>query len=194
MKRSAIFVVQITFLIVLCSITVSSQEEVESRIINKIPSHVPLRVEIRNGGLDSNLEDVEIKITNTGTRPIYYLSLTLASAEEFMPRNRVGLGTSLKIGNPKLADYSRSASHFETERANTVPFAPQDSRIFFIAKQEAEGFWKVMNDKGYPTDSKLVLEIQNLSFGDRTGYFTRDAIEMPKPALNTTEGARFFFR
>lgn len=155
-----------------------SQEKEEQRIINSVPSKVPIKIEIINGGMKSALEDIEIRITNTGNRVIYYLDLSLTSAEEFMPRHRVG-ATSIRLGNPKLGDYSQSVDHFLSERAATIPFEPSDSKSFSITKEKAAGFWRVMQEKGYSPESKLVLELQTLSFGDRTGLFTRDAIEMP---------------
>jgi hypothetical protein len=180
MKRFISLLMSMAFVLALgLGSSALGQENEEQRIINSVPSKVPIKIEIINGDMKSALQDIEIKVTNISNRPIYYLDLSLASAEEFMPRHRVGVGTRLTIGNSKLADYSQSVDHFRSERANTIPFEPGDSKSFSVPKEKAAGFWRVMVDKGYSRDAKLVLELQTLSFGDRSGLFTRDAIEMP---------------
>lgn len=48
-----------------------------TEIENKLPKNVPLKIEFKNYDKENWLRDLEIKVTNTGNKPIYYLALTL---------------------------------------------------------------------------------------------------------------------
>lgn len=159
----------------------------EQRIINTIPSKVPLKVEIINGGMESALEDIQIKITNIGKKPIYYFDISLATAKEFAPQHRVGL-ISYQFGNPKLGNFSRPFHSLETERSERPPLEAGDSTVFGnIDKNLVEAFWKLMEEKGYSVQSKISLEIGLLRFGDGTGYMTRQAVEMPDAKSSSSD-------
>lgn len=202
MKTTSIHIPVISFFVlaVCFSTVVFSQNKKEQRIINTLPSKLPIKIEIINGGMKSALEEIEIRVTNIGKRPIYYLALNLASADEFMPRHRVGISTRLTLGNLRLADFSRPPDYLASERANTTPFEPGETKAFGISKQEAYWFWKVMEEKGYSSKSKLVLEHITLSFGDGTGYMTPQAVEVTERkevspgSIKPTRGGFFLHR
>ena len=157
-----------------------TNEEVEQRIVNTIPSKVPLKIEIINGGMESALEDIEIRVTNIGKKAIFFANMGIASQEEFAPRNEVGF-SSFQIGNVHISDFSRSFASMSSEVAATIPFAPGDRAVFRMKKKQAELSWKLMKEYGYPDDSKLILYIDLLRFADGSGYMTPQAVDMPDP-------------
>lgn len=157
------------------------QEREEQRIINTIPGHVPLKVDVVNGGMKSSLEDVEIRVTNTGNRSIFFLDLDLAAAEEFAPRNRAGLW-GLRFGDVGLYDFGKPIASILSDRPQTVSLRPGQSTVMEPDQRKSKRYveltWKFMEEKGYTKDSKFVLELVLLRFEDGTGYVTRDGILM----------------
>jgi len=152
----------------------------EQRIINTIPSKVPVKIEFINGGMRSALYKIEIRVTNVGKKTIYFMSLGVASEKEFTPRNSVGF-SSFHIGNASVSDFSRPFASLKTERDATVPFVPGETRSFWIKRKEAELSWKLMKDYGYPADAKLILYSDLVRFEDGTGFMSADAVDMPDP-------------
>ena len=183
MNRPIISLTQIIFVLALCFTTAAyTQEKEDQRIINKIPTKVPLKIEIINGGMNSALGDLEIRITNKSKLPIYYFSLSLGSEEEFAPRERVGL-TALKFGNFRLSDFSQSFDSLEAERAATAPLNPGETFSFGIDKKMVEPFWNLMEERGLSRKSRITLEFSHLRFGDGTGYTSMSAVDMADPKL-----------
>jgi hypothetical protein len=167
-------------LLLLLSISVSSQENECQRIVNTVPSKVPIRVEIVNGDTGCALEDTEIRVTNSGKKAIFFLGLSVSSEKEFQYRNGVGFST-FHNGSGTLSDFSRPFSSLTAERAETVPFKPGETIVLKIPKTEAKASWKMMMDYGYPKDSRLKFYMTLLRFEDGTGYMTPQAVEMPDP-------------
>lgn len=172
---------------------VFSQNQVEQRIINTIPSKVPLKVKIINGEMSTPLDEMEIRVTNSGDKPIYFIQLSMASAEEFAPRNRVGL-TSFQIGNSELGDFAISQSLIEEKKKRSEPFEPGATRIFRVDKKLVGPFWDLMNEKGYSNSARIVLQLNILTFADGTGYMTPQAAEMTQKGAGKAEKKypRFF--
>ena len=176
------------FLLTVCfSTTLFSQQKEPQRIINTIPLKVPVKVEIINGGMMSPLDAIEIKVTNIGTKPIYFFDMSISTEKEFAPRNYVGF-SSFRIGNVRLYDFSRPFDSLTAERAETTPFESGETAVFRITKKEAELSWKLMMDYGYPQNSRLIFYMTHLRFGDGTGYVTPQAVEMsdPRPASSNS--------
>lgn len=51
----------------------SDAQNIDLKIINKVPKHLPIKIEILKGNTEDVLNDAEIKVTNIGEKPIYYL-------------------------------------------------------------------------------------------------------------------------
>lgn len=155
-------------------------EKEPQRIVNTIPAKVPIQVEFVNGGMKSALDDIEIRITNTGKKSICYLSVSISSEKDFAYRLGVGF-SSFRIGNGRLSNFSQPIEALAAERDETTPLEPGGKASFRMKKQEAELSWKLMMDYGYPRDSRLKLYLTFLRFGDGSGYATPQAEEMPNP-------------
>jgi len=148
-------------------------------VVNALPPRLPLKVVVKNQELvaDSKnerwLRDLEVEVTNTGSRPIYYVSLLL-----LLPGAKMG-GLQpvykLKFGNPALGSFTAIA------RPEDVPLAPGASAVIKVSEDEALT-WEKWKAKGAATDpQKLVLVLHQLNFGDGTGLVGRDARQMPNP-------------
>src|ERR1041384_4154349 len=82
------FILLSSFLVLLCGVgivssTAQDQPSEEREIEDRIPKHLPIKVTMKNLEKVKDLKndnwarDVEIEVMNTGTKPIYYLRLTL---------------------------------------------------------------------------------------------------------------------
>lgn len=54
----------------------------QRQLYNGIPVHVPLRVAVKNLSSDRWVHDIEIEVTNTSEKPIYYMHVPNGSRSE----------------------------------------------------------------------------------------------------------------
>jgi hypothetical protein len=155
-------------------IAVSAQERGE-RIVNKVPTHLPVEIEIRNNDLESKLENTKIKVTNVGTRPIYFLLFALRTTDDFpkVDGHKAGLGTELGFG----ARHLRSVNKLAT--SDDASLKPGDSTIFDIDEKDVKGLESLLHRKGITDPPRLDLIFQILSFGDGTGFMTTGGTKFP---------------
>ena len=73
-------------LVVLCGLSYSRAQEAEKKereVVDRIPKHLPIKVKVKkpeklkDAKNDDWLDDMELEVTNTGTKPIYCLSISL---------------------------------------------------------------------------------------------------------------------
>jgi len=154
------------------------QERVREVVV-ALPARLPLKAEVKNLERVADpengrwLRDLEVEVTNTGRKPVYFVSLLL-----HLPGAKLG-GLppvfKLRFGSPSLGSYTAVA------RPEDVPLAPGESAVIKVPESEAVkwGRWKA---KGVATDpEKLVLQLHQLNFGDGTGIVGREGHRMPNP-------------
>lgn len=78
-----------------------SAMEADGSIEDLIPPNVPIVVEIKNLKTNSLLRDMEIKVTNTADKPIYFLELGIVLPDNLSP-NGYPIGFPLRYGRPEL--------------------------------------------------------------------------------------------
>lgn len=149
----------------------------EREVIHKVPSHLPLRVRFKNLAKVKDLEnenwlsDFEVEVTNTGTKPIYflYMSLSLDTKHD----DGVGIGYQLRYGRAALADLATPIV------SDDVPIGPGETYTFRVPPNSAEG-WKLFeNRRKVPPPQKIELKFQVLNFGDGTGFAGADGTPLP---------------
>lgn len=157
---------------------VRGQERVRA-VVSTIPARVPLKVLVKNRERVADpsnaewLRDLEVEVTNTGSRPIYFVSLLL-----LLPGAKLGRLQpvyNLRFGSPALGSYTAIA------RPEDVPLAPGASVVIKVPEDEA-ATWEAWRARGAATDPRqLVLALHQLNFGDGTGFVGRDGRPMPNP-------------
>jgi len=136
----------------------------ERKIGIGIPKHLPLKFEVRNLNSDRWVYDLEIEVTNTSTKPIYYLDffITMPGYKSKMTGNKLGFWFS--YGRKELVDFAAPLL------PDDIPIAPGEKHTFKIRETLAKGWEEQSKKEGRPEPKVFSLQFQGLNFGDGTGF------------------------
>jgi hypothetical protein len=135
----------------------------EKRFAIGVPAHLPLKIKVKNVNSKKWAHDIEVEVTNTGAKPIYFLDfyITLPGINGLMG-NRVGFW--LYYGRTELMDFSTPVL------PDDVPLRPGEKYIFKIQESSAKGWDYLREKEGRPEPKVMKLIFQVLNFGDGTGF------------------------
>jgi hypothetical protein len=135
----------------------------EKRFAIGVPAHLPLKIKVRNANSKRWAHDIEVEVTNSGDRPIYFLDfyIVLPGINGLMG-NRVGFW--LYYGRTELTDFSTPVL------PGDVPLQPGEKYIFKIPESSAKGWDYLREKEGRPEPKVMKLLFQVLNFGDGTGF------------------------
>jgi hypothetical protein len=147
---------------------------------NTIPKQVPIRIKVKKDKEQSFkdlknekwLRELEIELTNTGEKPIYYLDLLLVSDVKLGGNN---LMFSLGYGRDALGDLVTKAL------PEDVPIMPGETFIFKIHSGQISAWEKSVRDGKHSESARIEIKIEALSFGDGTGLFGNSGTAYPPP-------------
>jgi hypothetical protein len=147
--------------------TKGSESAIESDgvIEDQIPPRVPINVEIKNLKTNAILRDVEIKVTNTAKKPIYFLELGLVLPDNLSSEG-YPIGFPLRYGRPELIKFDSPLE------ATDIPLLPGESVVLKIPENSLAGFERRVA-KGKITQAevrRVFLVFDQLNFGDKTGF------------------------
>jgi hypothetical protein len=151
---------------------------------NRVPKHLPIKVKVKNHNNEKWYEDVEVEVTNTGDKPIYYLMIVLFFGDVTM-ENGIGIGFPLKYGRRELSRIDNRAT------PEDVPIRPEETYVFKSHEGLAKGWdgFRAKHNMRHPRRIGIRFEI--LNFGDNTGFMGRDGGFIPQPrAANAPAGMR----
>jgi hypothetical protein len=137
----------------------------DSIIEDQIPPRVPIDVEIKNLKTDSILRDIEIKVTNTANKSIYFLELGIVLPDNLSPAG-YPIGFPLRYGRPELIRFE------DPLEPNDVPLLPGESCLLKVPENNLVAFEKLVA-KGKITQAgvkRVYLMFRHLNFGDKTGF------------------------
>lgn len=149
-------------------------------MVDKIPKHLPIKIKVKKEkeGRVKDLKnedwigDLEVEVTNTGTKPIYYLDIVLTLPDVFGP-NGVQIGCFLKYGRGELISIS------EPLRQDDVPIKPGEVAVLTVPAHLVEG-WRRVRGRGELTNPKKIEFLFGLiNFGDGTGFSGTDGGSLP---------------
>ena len=136
-------------------------------IKNQIPKKVPLKIEFKNYDSERWVHDLEIVVTNTSTKPIYYLFLNLGL--DVKADNGSNYGFPFFFGNGNLY------GSIDTKAGPDDEFiAPGEVYTFRIEAKFAEA-WDYRKTNSltapfYVEPRNAEFELGWISFGDGTGF------------------------
>jgi hypothetical protein len=148
-----------------------------------IPKHLPIKVKIKKAKEkafkdlknEKWLRDFELEVTNTGDKPIYFLSLAI-SLPEITASDGVGIAFSLHYGSRQLVDIETKAG------PDDIPIKPGETHVFSFSDLIVQSWERFRQREKKPDAKKLILHFQILSFGDGTGFMSTSGIPIPNPS------------
>ncbi len=160
-----------------------SLEERELEI--NIPKHLPIKVRMKEEKEkafkdlknEKWVRDFELEITNTGDKPIYFLSLSITLPEIIAPF-QIGpdvnkMGFVIHYGRGELID-------IETKPwPDDIPLKPGEIYVFSFPARAQVDWDRFRKRENKPDAKKLILTFQALSFGDGTGFVGSDGMAVP---------------
>ena len=151
----------------------------ERVIENRIPSHLPIMVKLKNLDLDPILQHLEVVLTNTSKEPMYFVALNIETPEVISEEGHP-IGFPLHYGRAELFDFR------EPMRSDDVPLQPGESYVFRIPETNLQAF--DMKRGLANTKLKLVyLLFSQIRFGDNTGY--QGLSGSPYPPVRVTKNS-----
>ena len=156
----------------------------EKRLYMKVRPQIPLRFKVNNLNSKRWAHDLEIEVTNTSGRPIYFFHFYVS-----LPEVKGSTGSIVAFwkhyGRGKLLDFSTPLE------PDDVPLLPGEKHIFTLSETEAKA-WDYMKEKeGKPEPKAVVIEFQSINFGDGTGYDDEKFIDSRKKINFNQNGAQF---
>jgi hypothetical protein len=153
----------------------------EREFFIQIPQHLPIKVQIKkekeNAIKDLSNEkwvrDFELEITNTGTKPIYFLNMLLIAPEVRAP-DGTKMGFAITYGNMKRGPVDYQAS------PEDVPLQPGETYVFSFPEAKQLNWERFRQRENKPDAKRLILHFELLSFGDGTGFFRTDGVAVPR--------------
>ena len=182
-RRSIIALIGIASILLLSRLALvhSAAQQVTKRTFeDKIPPQVPLKVKIKKEkeekALDVNnknwFRDIEIEVTNTSDKPIYFLSLDIVMTDVRNERD-VPMTFPLRYGRTDFYDHNAKPT------PEDIPIEPNATYTFVFEEDNKIGWeaWRARNNKHDP----LTLEVwfSHLNFGDGTGFTSMSGIPFP---------------
>lgn len=148
----------------------TSRPAVGSRILeNKVPAHIPIKIRIKPEKEETFkdlknekwLREFELEVTNTGEKPIYFLSIHMGT--NVKPDGGPEIVYPLWYGRPELGDIVTKAT------SDDVPIKPGE--FVYLSVGSAPLWESAVREGRWPETTKFTADFQQLSFGDGTGYF-----------------------
>lgn len=165
-------------LVSLClSGAIAAQEQPE-RLVNEVPEHVPVKIEITDQGSSSKQEGASIKITNVSNKPIYHLSFYLGTPEDYKAKVvRWTYFTGRSFGSGRLKDVSKWAAEGDEF------VKPGETITLMLSGYVMRTGFKYMAENATTERPRLIIRLGNLSFGDGTGFVSHEGLKYPREKI-----------
>jgi len=154
----------------------------ERQFENTTPKHVPIRVRVKRQKEqsfkdlknDEWLRELEIEVTNTGTKPIYFLALVM-TVPDVKGRTGAAMAHDLLYGRPSLISIT------EAMRPSDIPIGPGETYVFTMPERDVREWTGVIREHNLPQPKRVQIVFQFINFGDGTGYAGGTAEPVPSP-------------
>jgi hypothetical protein len=161
-----------------------AQSTEERELEDKIPKHLPIKVKIKKEKEkafkdlknEKWLRDFQLEVTNTGDKPIYYLSLLIVYPEITVPNGADNMGFSLTYGRRELFYIAETKAE-----PDDIPIKPGEIHVFSLSEIRVQSWERFRQRENKPDPKQLILKFQLLSFGDGTGFWGNEGMAVPHP-------------
>jgi len=195
LKSAVLATVVLASLLSLCVVSIvsstaqSAQDDAkdERKFENTIPSHVPLKVKLKNEQAFKNpknknwARELEIEVKNTGSKPIYFMYMLVDLPDFILDRDP--LAFQVTYGRKELVRLSTPV------QPDDVPILPGESYTFKISESQMQGYEEIRRKENKADAKKVKFDLQLINFGDGTGLRGMDGRPTPNPARKQSSNA-----
>lgn len=152
----------------------------ERKFENTIPAHVPLKVKLRNEQSFKNhknkkwLRELEVEVKNTGSKPIYYLCLSVGMPDVIVQGHQYG--TQVIYGRRELLKLANPI------RSDDAPILPGESVVLKVSEKKVKGYESFRDEENRDDAKKVEFNLILINFGDGTGLETYQGVPTLNPA------------
>jgi hypothetical protein len=153
----------------------------EREIEDRVPKHLPIKVKVKKEEKlkdlknDNWLRDLDVEVTNTGTKPIYFIEISLHLPDALADDER-GTAYHLYYGRIELGAFEQHP------QPDDVPLMPGKSATFRMPDMDnAVMSWKHFRATGkFRNPKKLYFKFIEINFGDGTGFYGPAGVQIPE--------------
>jgi hypothetical protein len=145
----------------------------ERELDDRIPKHLPIKVKVKNLNNAKWDRDLEVEVTNTGEKPIYFLMFSLFFVDVKM-EDGTDIGFPLRYGRPELYSVENRPT------PEDVPIQPGETVFIKAPEGLTKGWEKFRIKHEMPHPKKIGIRFHSLNFGDGTGFHTTGGLPLPK--------------
>jgi hypothetical protein len=146
----------------------------ERELDDRIPKHLPIKVKVKNLNSGKWMNDLEVEVTNTGEKPIYFIMFTVYFVDVKM-ENGDDLGFPLRYGRQELYLIENHAA------PEDIPIEPGATYVFKAPESLVNNWEEFRAQRKMPHPKKIGIRFRGLNYGDGTGFRTPGGIHVPKP-------------
>ncbi|HEY0101179.1 MAG TPA: hypothetical protein VGB76_19805 [Pyrinomonadaceae bacterium] len=185
LKSTLVAVVLLAPFVAVCAVGIvsstaqSTQDDSkeERKFENRIPAHVPLKVKLKNEQSFKNpgnkkwLRELEIEVKNTGSKPIYYLCLSVKMPDVIVQGYQYGM--QVIYGRWELVKFTNPI------RSDDVPILPGESVVLKVSEKMVKGYESFRDKENRDDPKKVQFNLVLINFGDGTGLITYQGVPFP---------------
>jgi urease beta subunit len=164
--QNSVTLILITLLSLCASVIAQEESAKPQRVGNNLPSKVPLGIEIVNGDFSSRLEELQIRVKNTGSRPIYHFELVVHGGLDFEAKTYLQLD---RISFPERSLVPQTVGALMIAGVDSVPFEPGDSKTYKFLEQMIDNFHFKVKLKGFDMAARKGYLLTSARYGLGTG-------------------------
>lgn len=165
--------------------TSSDEREIE----NTVPEHVPVKVKVKNEQSLKDLKnknwarELELEVKNTGSKPIYYVHISILMPEIIINRGTLALNMSYGRNKLKFPD--------EPVLPDDVPILPGETITLKIPEGQVKAYEGFRDeDKMFSDPKRIEIEVNAVNLDD-TYFMGRKGELMPRvPKKKSANEAR----
>lgn len=170
----------------------TSTAQSEERVLeDTVPKHLPIKVKIKKEKEQAFkdlknekwMRDLEIEVTNTGDKPIYFLDFVVTMPEITAP-DGTNMAFPLRYGRIELGSIENKAG------PDDIPIKPGETYVLKAYNSSVRGWENFRKHHNKPDAKRLILNFQVLSFGDGTGFWTTGGIAVPEQTKENSSSSR----
>ena len=154
----------------------------EKQLRMRMGAEIPLKFHVKNLNSKRWAHDLEVEVTNTSNRPMYFFDF-FVTLPEVKGSTGHTIGFWMHYGRGKLVDFSTPLEK------DDVPLLPGEKYTFKISEGHAKAWDRMREKEGMSEPTRILIEFQSVNFGDGTGYDdvkpvdTRKRINSNKPCV-----------